>query len=253
MHDIEALNRALRAPFRFHGWLQAAAVLSGAVVAPIAARFTNREAAIALGALAMIAAVGSYWTWWIRSRYPPATEAIADHNRLEAAAWRRETGTDLPCSRAQARAWLEAHPRSADHAGDVRRAGMLQWVDARDAARREIDSLEPATPAETFDAEIARATQAYLDGAVVDLVPARAAFAALADPLDRRHGRVCVGLLEARVALAGGGDPFEPILAARAEMDGIDPDVSTAATSRRLALIVAVAVVGFAVIAFAVS
>ena len=204
MHDVEDLNRALAAPFRFHASLQAAAFLSGLVVAPIAAQFTSRGLAIAVGALAMILAVGSYWTWWIRSRYPPAIEAIADHNRLEAAAWRRETGSDLPCSRAQAGAWLRAHPRTGDD--------------------------DP-----------------------VDLVPARSAFAALSDPLDRRHGRVCLGLLEARLALVAGGDPFEPILAARAAIDTIDRDVSTAATSRRLALILAVAVVAFAAIALAVS
>jgi hypothetical protein len=253
MHDAEELSQALRAPFRFHPWLQAAAFLSGVVIAPVAARVTSREAAIGLGAVAMVAAVGSYWWWWTRSRYPAATEAIADHNRLEAAAWRRETGTPHPQSRAQARAWIEARPGAGDPPGDIHRAGMLQWIGDLEAARREVDALEPGTPAETFDAEIARATQAYLDGAVVERGPVTAAFAALSDPLDRRHGRVCLGILEARVALAAGRDPFEPILAARAEIDGVDPEVSTRTTGRRLALIVAFAVVVFVVVALAVS
>jgi hypothetical protein len=251
VHDAEELSRALAAPFRYHRWIQAAAFLSGLIVAPIVAQFATRDVAIAVGVAAMLAAVGGYWLWWIRSRYPPAAEAIADHNRLEGVEWRAATGAAIPCTRPQVVAWLAAHPETDD--SQPRRIGMLQWAGDLVGAQREIGRLRPGTASETFAASIARGTQVHLEGGIPDLTPVREAFARLSDPRDQRHGRVCEAILEARLALARGADPYEPLLAARAEIGEVDPAVTTGLVGRRLALILAAAVIAFVIVALGVS
>ena len=251
MHDAEEVSRALNAPFRFHRWLQIGAFVSGVVVAPIAVRFVSREAAIAAGAVAMIVTFAGYWVWYLRSRYLPAIEALADHDRAERAAWHRTTGTAMPRNRAQARRWLANEPANTPAPGS--RIPLLQWIGDLAGAQREIDRFHPRSASEEFDAEIARGTQAYLEGRPVDLEAVRSAYLTLDDPADRRHGRVCLAILEARVGLAEGADPYEPILVARQEMDGVDPAVSIGLTTRRVAGILAAAVAVFVVVALKVS
>jgi len=243
MREFDDISRALGRPFRGHRLLLVVCFIVAGIAARFAAEAFAREIAIVIGVALLIASVGAYWIWFERSRYAGGFEALLDHELAERRSWLRTFGSRMPRNRAQARRWLAEHPASPSN--DPWRVSLLSWTGDLAAARTTLDSLAPETPDERFAAEIQRGTIAYLEGADPDLSAARTALAALTDSRERRHGRVCLAILEGRTALASGGDPWLPILAARAEMGDVDSTVTIRALGIRLAFVVGVAVLAF--------
>ena len=251
MREFDDISRALGRPFRGHRLLLVGCFVLAGVAARVAAEAFARDVAIAIGVAMLVASVGGYWIWFRRSRYAAGFEALLDHELAERRTWRRETGTPMPRNRSQARRWLAEHPASPST--DPRRVPLLSWVGDLAAARSTLASIAPETPDERFDAEIDRGTLDYLEGGHPDLGPSRTALMALTDPRERRHGQVCLAILEARTALAAGGDPWLPILAARAEMGEVAPTVTISALGLRLAIVVCVAAAAFVGLALLVQ
>jgi hypothetical protein len=95
------------------------------------------------------------------------------------------------------------------------------------------------------------ATVDALDGRPVDLRPIREALLAIDEQAERRVRRVCLGLLESRIALARGEDPWSPVLAARADLDRVAPAATLrAVTAAVFALVVVLAGLAGTVLTF---
>jgi hypothetical protein len=237
---FDDLSKAIGRPFRSHRLLIVVAFVLAGLGAAAAARVTSREVAIVLGAAILVGSIAGYRVWFAQSRYAPGVEALGDHELLERRAWRQATGTGMPRTRRRARRWLAEHPLS--EATARWRLGLSLWTDDLVSARDALASLYPETPEERFVADRERATLSLLEGGMPDLEPARAAAAALTDPAERRHARVCFALLKARYEVATGADPWPPILAARADLSEIAPTVTMRWLSVRLAAVLAIAV-----------
>lgn len=235
------LSRALGRPFRGHRLLLVVAFVAAGLGAAATVRVAPREFAILVGAAILVGSIAAYWAWFSQSRYAPGVEALGDHELYERTSWRRATGTGMPRTRGRARRWLAAHPTTELTAS--RRLPLLLWTDDLAAARTTLEGLRPETADERFFAEIERATLELLEGGLPDLAPARAAAAALIEPSERRHARVCLALLEARFAVAQGTDPWIPIIASRRDLLHVAPNVTIRWLTTRLAAVLAVAVV----------
>ena len=146
----------------------------------------------------------------------PIAEALNDHNLYEQRAWKREVGGSMPCSLADARRWLREHLTGAG------RSSMLLWVGDVDAARMEIEALSATTREERFGLAILRGGLAFVEGREPDLAGIRESLAAIPDRRARRHGRICLAILEARLAHDRGEDPWAPIARGWAELDGVE-------------------------------
>ena len=76
---------------------------------------------------------------------------------------------------------------------------------------------------ERFAIDILRQTRHLLDGHRADLGLFQVSWRSLTDPVERRHRRECLALLEAMVAVAGHDDPVAPMAKARREIGEVDP------------------------------
>jgi hypothetical protein len=254
MRDFEAIGRVLGRPARLLNIaglvVLTAGVAIGAMLHGIGA---NRAMSIAAAVAIIVLGIGLLWLRFLGSRVAPAYEAILHHDLIERAAWRRATGSPRPRSKARAEVWLRRHPEPDEPtSGDlIRRAELLMWTGDLDAASFVLRRVRPETPLERFDVLVDMATVDTVDGRTVDLRPIREAYLAIDEQAERRVRRVCLGLLESRIALTGGQDPWAPLLAARADLDRVAPAATLwAVTAAVFALVVVLAGLAGAVLTF---
>jgi hypothetical protein len=168
--------------------------------------------------VALLGALVAWWPCfdpWIRD----AIEVVYDHDHLERAQWKAETGTSLPRGIRAARRWLAKHPEGPGRASMLLRVGRLEEAD------RAMAATVPGTPEAAFDLEILRRTRTLYAGGDPDLAPLHDAWPSLPDPRARRHRRECLGLLDAQLAVAHGRDALPLLAATRAEIGAIDRSV----------------------------
>jgi hypothetical protein len=245
MRDFDSIGRVLGRPARLLNLagllILATGVLTGAAIHVTGA---NRAVSIAAAVAIISLGLGLLWLRFLGSRVAPAYEAILHHDLIERAAWRRATGSQRPRSRAIAAKWLRRHPEPREPStGDLmRRAELMTWTGERDGASLLLRRVRPETPLERFDLLVDVATIDAIDGRPVDLRAIREALMAIDEQAERRVRRVCLGLLESRIALASGGDPWGPVLAARADLDRVAPAATLrAVTAAVFALVVVLA------------
>jgi hypothetical protein len=133
---------------------------------------------------------------------------------------RREAFGDgsVPATPRQAKAWLARHAEDADATRGARVWATLVVGDleaARDLASRMPDS----SAADRFHRATARAMVRLVEGGEPGLGDLRAAAAEL-EQAERTGAEIDIGLLDALVAAADGGDWRAPILALRDRVDG---------------------------------
>jgi hypothetical protein len=254
MRDFEELGRALGRPAR---WLNLAGLAllaigvgTGAVLHSIG---VNRALSIAVADAIIVLGIGGLWLRFLNGRHAPAYEAILHHELIERAEWRRATGSTRPRNRRQADGWLRRHPEPvAPSAPDlVRRATMLMWVARGDEAGLALRRARADTPLDRFLILLETGTLDTLEGRTVDLRPIREAFLAIEEQAERRLRRICLGGLEAQIALADGGDPWEPMLQARRDLDRVAPAATLrAVTARVFALVIVLAGLAALTLAF---
>ena len=254
MRDFDAIGRVLGRPARLLNVaglvILAVGVLGGA---GLHATGANRAVSIALAVAIIVLGIGLLWLRFLGSRIAPAYEAILHHDLIERAAWRRATGSQRPRSKGSAAAWLRRHDEPVDpSSGDLlRRAELLMWTGDRDAASLALRRVRAETPIERFDLLVDVATVDTIEGRPVDLRPIREALLAIDEQADRRVRRVCLGLLESRIALAKGDDPWAPVLAARGDLDRVAPAATLrAVTAAVFALVVVLAGLAGTVLTF---
>jgi hypothetical protein len=242
MRDFESIGRVLGRPARLLNLagliVLAAGVLTGAALHATGA---NRAVSIAVAVAIISLGIGLLWLRFLGSRVAPAYEAILHHDLIERAAWRRATGSQRPRSRSRAAGWLRRHPEPPDPtSGDlIRRAELLMWTGHRDEASLLLRRVRPETPLDRFDLLVDLATIDAIEDRKVDLQPIREALLAIDEQAERRVRRVCLGLLESRIALGKGEDPWLPVLSARADLDGVAPAATLrAVTAAVFALVV---------------
>jgi hypothetical protein len=254
MRDFEAIGHVLGRPARL---LNAAGlvVLAAGVATGVLLHGTgaNRAVSIAAAVAIIVLGIGLLWLRFLGSRIAPAYEAILHHDLIERAAWRRATGAQRPRSKARAERWLRGHPEPGEPtSGDlIRRAELMMWTGELDAASLLLRRVRPETPVERFDLLVDIATLDTVEGRPVDLRPIREAYLAIDEQAERRVRRVCLGLLESRIALARNEDPWAPVLAARADLDRVAPAATLrAVTAAVFALVVVLAGLAGAVLTF---
>jgi hypothetical protein len=245
MRDFESIGRVLERPARLLN-IGGLVILTAGVVTGAALHATgaNRAVSIAVAVAIIVLGIGLLWLRFLGSRVAPAYEAILHHDLIERAAWRRATGSQRPRSRSRAAGWLRRHPEPTDPTtGDlIRRADLLAWIGDRDAASLLLRRAQPETPIDRFDLLVDLATIDTIEGRRVDLQPIREALLAIDEQAERRVRRVCLGLLESRIALANGEDPWTPVLSARADLDRVAPAATLrAVTAAVFALVVVLA------------
>ena len=197
-------------------------------------------------ALALVAfAVG----WWPISDpdLRAALELVSDHDCHERAQWQRETGTSVPRGVTAMRRWLVAHPSGPGRASVLLRMGQLEEAD------QAIEAIEPSTPEEAFSVDILRQTRILLAGETPDPSALHASWRVLPDPRERRHRRECLALLDAQIAVAGGGDPVPALALARREIEGVHPSMRAPRLVGRLLLIAASGIAVAAIVGSGVS
>jgi hypothetical protein len=254
MRNFEALGRVLGRPARLLNvaglLILATGVIAGGVLHGAG---TNRAVSIAVAIAIIVLGIGLLWMRFLGSRVAPAYEAILHHDLIERAAWRRATGTAMPRSRGRAARWLVRHAEPAEPTtGDlIRRAVLLMWTGQLDEASLALRRARPETPSERFGLLTETATLDAIEGRKVDLQPIREAYLAIDEQAERRLRRVCLGLLESRIALTEGRDPWEPVLAARADIDRVAPAATLrAVTARVFALVIVLAGLAGVTLAF---
>ena len=254
MRDFEAIGRVLGRPARLLN-IAGLGILAGGMVAGagLHAVGLNRAVSIAVAVAIIVLGIGLLWMRFLGSRIAPAYEAILHHDLIERAAWRRATGVQRPRSRSLAASWLRRNPEPPDpgSADLIRRAELLIWTGDRDAASLALRRVRPETPIERFDVLVNAATVDAIDGRPVDLRPIREALLAIDEQAERRVRRVCLGLLESRIALAKGEDPWAPVLSARGDLDRVAPAATLrAVTAAVFALVVVLAGLAGTVLTF---
>ena len=153
---------------------------------------------------------------------------------------RREAFGDgsVPATPRQAKAWLARHAEDTDATRGARVWATLVVGDleaARDLAGRMPDS----SAADRFHRATARAMVRLVEGGEPGLGDLRGAAAEL-DEAERTGAEIDIGLLEALVAAADGGDWRGPILALRNRAWRVPPDRSCCGGSCRSSALIAV-------------
>ena len=134
-------------------------------------------------------------------------EVVIDHERLEHAEFRRETGSKRPRGRSAVERWLLDHPTGPG------RVSYLVLLGRFGDADRELAVRPPDPISEEFLRANDAAARVLYTGGLPDLQPVRAAWERIFDPAQRHLRRECLALEEAMAAAASGRDPV-PILAA---------------------------------------
>jgi hypothetical protein len=181
-----------------------AVVVTAASRSPLIGAMSGLAAAALVGALGLL----PFTSPGLRG----ALELINDHHAHEQAEWRAETGTKIPVGIRRQEQWLVDHPAGPGRATVLLALGRLTEAD------EAIGQLEPATPQEQFGVEILRETSRLLAGQRPALGALAESWKALPDPIERRHRRECLALLEALVAVADHQDPTAVLAAARREV-----------------------------------
>jgi hypothetical protein len=174
-----------------------------------------------------------------------ALELINDHGTHERAEWRAETGTSIPRGFRRQEQWLVDHPVGPG------RATILLILGRLAEANEAIALIEPATPEERFGVEIDRQTSRLLAGQRPELGALSSSWRALPDPVERRHRRECLALLEALVAVADREDPIPILATARQEIGEVPASMLAWRIVARWAALGAVVIVGAAVVGLA--
>jgi hypothetical protein len=218
MRDYEDLSIALRASMRPTYWLIGALLVAG-----IAAEYVTLSSggsvvlgvavALACGIAAAAVAVLSI----SRSKRTPAFETMYVASWLASSYWATNHLGRPPKTRAQAQRWLAMH--SDSKASPCIRAGLLMWAGDYAGARRALADVHQTDPAERFDAVHLGQLLEFLEGRDPDIAIVREAAGALGDGRDRLDAVVSIADLEARQAHAIGGDPWQPLIAARSLLE----------------------------------
>jgi hypothetical protein len=187
----------------------ALAIAAGFVVG-VVAREPLFGALVAFNGSLIVAAIA----WWplFDPAFRSAVELTLDHGDYERTDWKAETGTSMPCSRADIERWLARYPRAPGSASLLLALGRLPEAD------RAIETVDPSRPGATFAIELLRQTRRLYAGDESDLGVLHGALLTIQDPRLRRHRRECVALFEAQVAVDRGGDPIETMALARDEI-----------------------------------
>jgi hypothetical protein len=160
--------------------------------------------------LSVVAALVA-WRPFLDPKMRAAAELYYDHDCHERWEWKADHGKAPPRNRAGYEAWLEANPAGHDAAAILLVFGRLADADAVIAA------TTPRSPEEAYSLDVLRQERVLLAGGKPDLASLHAAWRSLPDPAERRHRRQCLALLEAKVAVADGGDPLAVLAEARQE------------------------------------
>jgi hypothetical protein len=161
-----------------------------------------------------------------------AMEIYLDHDRIEEADWRLDTGTKRPRGRVAAERWLREHPDSPNRVSTLVLLGRFEEADA-ELARRP-----PTTPDERFLVVSDAQYRIMFTGGMPDLSALRQAWEAIGDPRQRHHRRECLALQEAQAAVAAGDSPVECLARAMPEVGGVQPRVRVWVQAARPALFV---------------
>jgi hypothetical protein len=189
-----------------NGFALAAVVAFGIGItarSPIAGALTG----IVLSAVAALVA----WRPFRDPKMRAAAELYYDHDCHERWEWKAEHGKPPPRNRAGYEAWLDSNPAGHDAASILLTFGRLAEADSAIAA------TAARTPEEAYSLEVLRQERVLLAGGKPDLAPLHAEWRSLPDPRERRHRRQCLALLEAKLAVANGGDPIAVLAVARQE------------------------------------
>jgi hypothetical protein len=146
-----------------------------------------------------------------------AAELVRDHEAREAKEWRAAFGAPLPCTRKDSERWLAEHPHGPG------RASILIGLGRLDEAERELDSGEPVTPMERFDASLQRSQIAAFRGQEPDIAGLRAKLADLAGPRDQAAKRQCIVAVQAWHAAERGEDALAVLARGRRVIGLLDP------------------------------
>ena len=243
MRDFDDLRRVLGRPARRLNLAGLAVLLAATVAGSLAVLLgANRVVAATLPVVIIVGGIGWLWVRFLESPRAAAAEALLHHDLIERARWRLRTGSSPPRSRAAAVRWLARNPEpAAPYAADLAgRAELLAWIGDSPSASRTLNRIRPESPADRFDHLVARANLDVLDGRAPDLRPIQEALIQLDERDERRHRRVCLALVEARLAVADGTDPWAPICAARKDMDRVMPAATLLSLTVRVVALMAV-------------
>lgn len=210
--------------------------ISMAIAAAVgtASQQPSLTAVVGIGLSIVVAVVA--WAPLADARFRKGLELVYDHNCHEAAEWKAETGTSMPRGLPAVAKWLEANPTSRGRASLLLVVGRIEEADAAIAA------IEPRTPAEAFDIELARQARTLLIGEAPDLQVLSATWSTLPDPREQRHRRECLAILEAEIAVGQGGDPMAVLAAARDEIPEVHWSMRTPALVAKWSLVAGLAI-----------
>lgn len=200
------------APLRVAFWLPLVLGVIGGLVPVIV---TERAEAIVVDLVIAAGAALVVSSLLRSSRRRDALELVLDHQRLEDAEFRRETGSRRPRSRRQVEQWLVDHPVGPGRVTHLSLLGRYDEADAELARRVETGPKEDFFRANHAAARVLNA------GGIPDLGPQRSAWERIEDPTERHLKRECLALQEAMVAAESGGDPVAVLAAARHDVGGV--------------------------------
>lgn len=215
-----AISARLYAPLRQSVGFSVIIGAIGLIAGLLFARSGSPDGAIGVAAAAIALEVIP-WAWLRHADSRAALELVMDHDRYERSEWRRDTGTKRPSNLKRLRAWSEGHPSGPGRASALLRLGRLEEAD------RAIALMPSSTPDEAFARDILLATRILFAGARPPVADLHASWRLLQDPVERRHLRECLALLDGQIAAAA-DEPVWPILAAaRRDIDLILPGSRT--------------------------
>jgi hypothetical protein len=203
-----AVVRPFVNPWRMTSLLPA--LLGGLAI--LVARFAGYTA-IAIAAQGVIAAgAAAIVVGVLRDRrIRAALELFLDHQYLEEAEFRRETGRRKPRRRREVERWLDDHPRGPG------RASCLAMLGRFEEAERELEVSGVSSPTLAYlRADLASKRVLYAGG-IPDPEPLRAAWHAIDDPSQRHLRWECLAWQEALVEVASGGDGTSVLARARSD------------------------------------
>jgi hypothetical protein len=202
--------------------LMAAAVAGPVICLGIGLMAGLHGALIALLVLLPTPALGVALGLRGRRRWP-ALDILWWMGRQDAADWHRAAGGSVPRNAAGARAWLETHPEGSTPAWA--RAAVQLLAGRITSARQTIAALPADTPADRRRRlELELAADAH-EGRPIDTT---AVDASIREDSDQPPEEAAVRLAyhEALVEVDGGRDGLPPLLAARASLGRLPPDLA---------------------------